>query len=62
MLCDLPKAFEKVQLIAVWNWTWYFAFKMLLLCLRCGYFAHQRRVVFEGGAAAPVEAPHSNIP
>ena len=61
MLSGLQKAFGKVQLIVVWSWRMYLQVPVLLSRLLCLHFAHQRRVVFEGSAAAPSAYVHSNI-
>ena len=50
----LQRVFQKVQLIVVWNWRMFFRFTVFLVPMLC-YFARQRRVVFEGSAAAPVQ-------
>ena len=39
----------------------YLQVQILLSRMLCGYFAHQRKVVFEGSAAAPSAYVHSNI-
>ena len=43
LVVDLAKAFQKVQLMAVWQWVLWFKFPRVLRVL-CGYFVHQRRV------------------
>ena len=51
LVLDLAKAFERVSIPVVWAWATHFSFPRKILQVLCGYFEHQRRVQFEGGAA-----------
>ena len=48
-------AFEKVQLKVVWAWAMHFGFPQRILIVLCGYVQHQRRVIFEGCVADPLQ-------
>ena len=54
MVLDLAKAFERVSLSVVWVWATHFSFSRKILRVLCGCFEHERRVQFEGCAAAPL--------
>ena len=52
---DLAKAFQKVQLKVVWVWARHFGFPQRILRVLCRYFQHQRKVIFQGCMADPLQ-------
>ena len=55
LVLDLAKAFERVSLPVMWAWATHFSFPRKILRALCGYFEHQRRVLFEGCVAEPLQ-------
>ena len=47
LVLDLPKALERVSPPIVRAWAAHFSFPRKILQVLCGYFKHQRRVLFE---------------
>ena len=62
LVLDLPKAFERFSLPAVWAWATHISFPRKILRLLCGYFEHQRRVQFEGCVAEPLKTITAILP
>ena len=50
---DLVKVSEKVQLRLVWKWARYFGVPKRVLWVLFGYFAHERKVMFEKNVSGP---------
>ena len=55
MLIHIQQTCEHVQLRVVWSWTSVLQILVFQLHTLCGYFAHQRMVVLEGGTGASVQ-------
>ena len=63
MLIDLQRAFDKVQMIVVWNFGMYFEFPVFLLRhVGVGIFRTSSIVVFEGSVEGPVQAYTAMLP
>ena len=62
LVVDLASAFEKVQLKVVWRCATYYGILQSILPVVCGYFEHQRWVLFEGCVADPLQTITAIIP
>ena len=60
--CKLQKAFQKGTAVSSTEQENALKFSVLLLRMLCLYFVHQRRVVIEGRAAAPVKTHTAILP
>ena len=62
LVVDLAKAVEKVQLSVVWYLAICFGFRQKVLRVLCGYFAHERRVMFVKKISDPMSTVTAILP
>ena len=62
LVVGLDKAFQEVQQNVVWAWAMHLGFPQRVLRILCGYFQHQRRVIFEGSVADPLQTITAILP
>ena len=54
IVVDLAKASKTVQFRVVWKCATYFHFSQAVSWVLCGYFAHERRAMFESHVSEPM--------
>ena len=60
LVMDLIKAFEKAQLLQVWQWACYHGFPLDILCLVLRYFSQARRLVSDCCVSDVVQNIHGH--